>query len=59
MDQIALKAGGFPSPQLMVIRTDAISLDNFLQIGQLAIDQGHYIMGITDKMGKPLKKFKK
>ena len=49
---MAFKSGGFPSPQLIFIKTDSISLDKFLQIRHLAIEQGDYITSITDTNGK-------
>ncbi len=52
IEQMAFKSGGFPSPQLIVIKTDSISLDKFLQIGHLAIEQGHYITSTIDTHGK-------
>ncbi len=51
-EQMAFKSGGFPSPQLIVIKTESIALDQFLQIRHLAISQGHYITSIIDKTGK-------
>ena len=52
MEHMAFKSGGLPSPQLIVIKRDLISLDNFLQIRRLAIEQGHYTTAITDTSGK-------
>ena len=40
VDYMAFKSGGFPSPHLIVIKTESIPLNNFLKNRRLAIDQG-------------------
>ena len=56
-EQMAFKSGGFPSPQLIVIKTNSISLDKIWQIRQLAISQGHYITSVFDgKIGEEVLK---
>ena len=52
VEHMAFKSGGFPSPQMIFMKTDSIPLDDYLEIRRLVIDQGHYITSVTDASGK-------